>query len=858
MNTPFVVVSEVKPGDPVPTEGPLPPDGHASLVGSPRFGDDPAGRTSPAGGAASLNATWTATSAPSGTAAAATGTTAEYEVITLAGWTAQQIPTALMPGSVTLVEGSAFCVCGQSGDITPGATDGVFFRDTRLLSRWELRVDDEPVEPMAVLPSDPFCATFVGRSRARPGRSESTLLITRARYVGDGLREDIMVHNFSDEPAGLHLTLRVDSDLADLFAVKANRIREWGERSVEVTQDGLTIASRLRDRRRGVRVSAEGAVANPGELSFQVVVPPRDTWQTTVLAQPLLDGHELAPRFPTHEPIAHAGPSQRQRTWERDSPIIASRHAGLVRALMRSRDDLGSLRIFDPEHPDRPPCIAAGAPWFMTIFGRDSLLTSMMALPLDKSLALGTVKTLAGLQGDRLNALTEEEPGKIMHEVRHGVDAGSQAEPHSAVYYGSVDSTPLFVMLLGELRRWGLHNGAVEELLPHADRALQWIAEYGDADGDGFVEYRRKTDRGLVNQGWKDSHDGINFADGAMAQAPIALAEVQGYVYGAYLARSHFAREMGDPKTADHYAERAASLKQAFNEVFWLPERGWYAVGLDRDKRPIDALASNMGHCLLTGIVDIDKARPVVEHLMSPEMFTGWGVRTLASSMGAYNPMSYHNGSVWPHDNALLAAGLMRYGFVEESQRVAMSLLEAANSFGGRLPELFCGFDRADYPQPVPYPTSCSPQAWAAATPVHLLRVLLRLDPWVPYGKVWLAPALPAELGEVRVDRLALGTHRVSVRAAGERLEVSGLPAEVELIRQPRYPLTAAGTGGSVTADRPSDRAGADRLPEDRSAGDGQSAEAPATAAHRLQERRSHDDHSGDQRPEDHHSGDQT
>lgn len=825
-------------------------------------------------------------------------------MITLTGMAAQQIPTALTPGAVTLVEGSAFCVCGQSGDITPGATDGVYFRDTRLLSRWELRIDDEPIESMAVVLNEPFCATFVGRSRARPGRAESTLLINRARYVGDGLREDITVHNYSEEPAGVQVSLRVDSDLADLFAVKAHRIREWGERAVEVAQNGLSIASRLRDRRRGVRISAEGADARPGELTFQVVVPPRGTWRTTVLVQPLIDGHELPPRFPTSEPISLAGPAQRQRTWERDSPIVASRHAGLVRALMRSRDDLGSLRIFDPDNPDRPPCIAAGAPWFMTIFGRDSLLTSFMALPLDKSLALGTVRTLAELQGDRVDALTEEEPGKIMHEVRHGVDS-DRSDPHSSVYYGSVDSTPLFVMLLGELRRWGVHTSAVEELLPHADRALEWIREHGDADGDGFVEYRRKTDRGLLNQGWKDSYDGINFADGTMAQAPIALAEVQGYVYAAYLARSHFAREMGDPAMADEYAERAAALKKAFNEAFWLPDRGWYAVGLDRDKRPIDALASNMGHCLLTGIVDIDKAAQVVGHLMSPEMFTGWGIRTLASSMGAYNPMSYHNGSVWPHDNALIAAGFMRYGYVEEAQRVALCLLEAAGGFGGRLPELFCGFDRSEYPHPVPYPTSCSPQAWAAATPVQLLRTLLRLDPWIPYGKVWLAPALPAELGEVRVDRLALGSHRVSIRASGEQLEINGLPPEVELIREPRYPLTAtSATSAAAAAPAADPAAGArkgpggpppggpdgqppahvahladpvrtvDRIaqgsrvmdrtprrpataspPVDFADGDGPAAPNPPGEAYRPSERRSDDHHSGDQQPGDHNPG---
>ncbi|MGI8335285.1 amylo-alpha-1,6-glucosidase [Actinomadura scrupuli] len=706
---------------------------------------------------------------------------------------AQEIPAAPSPGAVTLVEGTAFCVCGPGGDITPGGTEGIFFRDTRLLSHWELQIDGGPAEPMAVIPGEPFSATFVGRGRPRPGQAESTLLVTRARYVGGGMREDIVVRNLSREPAGLHLVLRAESDLADLFDVKAGLSRERGTRSVTAVEGGLLIVSQFRDRQRGVRVSATGATVSCGELAFRVAVPPRGTWETTVLVQPLIDGTELEPHFPTHHPIEHAGPARRQNAWERGSPTVSTLHPGLRTALRRSRADLGSLRIFDHERPDQPPAIAAGAPWFMTIFGRDSLISSWMTLPLDQSPALGTLRVLAELQGERVDPLSEEEPGKIMHELRHGVDLGLlHGRPRGVAYYGSVDATPLFVMLLGELRRWGLYDDIVEEMLPHADRALQWIEDYGDLDGDGFVEYRRKTDLGLVNQGWKDSFDGINFADGTLAQPPIALAEAQGYVYAAYVARAHFAREMGDEVTAAHYVNRAAALKRSFNEAFWLPDKGWYAVGLDRDKRPIDALASNMGHCLLTGILDCDKAPAVADRLMSPEMFAGWGVRTLASSMGAYNPMSYHNGSIWPHDNAVVAAGLMRYGFVEQAQRIALSLLDAAESFGGRLPELFCGFDRSEYRRPVPYPTSCSPQAWAAATPVHLLRVLLRFDPAIPHGKVWLAPVLPPELGDLRIDRFNLAGSRVSIHVADGRLEVTGLPPGIELVEEPRAPLTAA------------------------------------------------------------------
>jgi glycogen debranching enzyme len=607
------------------------------------------------------------------------------------------------------------------------------------------------------------------------------------------------VHNLSREAAGLRLTMLIDSDLADLFDVKAGLIKERGQRSVETAPGRLTIWTELSDRQVGVQVSADGSSARPGMLLFDVSVPARGTWRTTLLAQPVFDGEVLPPRFPPHRPIDHADPARRLQAWEKDLPVVWSQHTGLMKALERGQADLASLRIFDENHTDRPPSVAAGAPWFMTIFGRDSLAASWMALPVDRSLALGTLWTLADLQGERVDPLNEEEPGKIMHELRSGVDSGIlHGGPRSAAYYGSVDATPLFVMLLGELRRWGLHKEEVDRLLPHADRAMEWIAGYGDLDGDGFVEYQRKTDRGLYNQGWKDSYDGINFADGSLAQTPIALVEVQGYVYAACLAMSHFARERNDDATSAHYADRAAELKQRFNEAFWMPDRGWFAIGLDRDKKHIDSLASNMGHCLLTGIVDVDKAEAVADRLMSPEMFSGWGVRTLASSMGAYNPMSYHNGSVWPHDNAIIAGGLMRYGFVEQAQRVTMSLLDASSAFDGRLPELFCGFDRTEYPRPVPYPTSCSPQAWAAASPMYLLRVLLRFDPWIPYGKAWAAPALPPGLGELRIERFNFAGRQVSIQVSCGRLTVTSWPQDIELIQEARPPLTSVKPSGGT------------------------------------------------------------
>jgi glycogen debranching enzyme len=340
-----------------------------------------------------------------------------------------------------------------------------------------------------------------------------------------------------------------------------------------------------------------------------------------------------------------------------------------------------------------------------------------------------------------------------------------------------------------------LSDDIVDSLLPHADRALEWIEKYGDRDGDGFVEYLRPNTHGLVNQGWKDSWDGVNFADGRMAEPPIALCEVQGYVYAAYVARSLLARSLGDTETEHRWAERAATLKKAFNETFWLPDKGYFALALDKDKKPVDSCTSNMGQCLWVGIVDEDKAPQVVERLMSPKMFTGWGIRTLASDMAAYNPVSYHNGSVWPHDSALVATGLMRYGFVAEAKRVARGIFDAAAYFDGQLPELFCGFDRSEYSGPVPYPTACSPQAWAAAAPIQLARILLRFDPDFTRGVVHLAPFLAQDKGDFRADNVRLGHARISITANRTEGNIEGLPPELKLLKEPRPPLDE-GLGG--------------------------------------------------------------
>jgi glycogen debranching enzyme len=688
------------------------------------------------------------------------------------------------------VEGLTFCICEPTGDIRPGAEQGLFFRDTRFLSGFELTVDSSPLDPLSAQTPEPYAGIFVARRPPRVGLGDSTLLVVRRRYVGNGMREDITVHNLGIETAGVGLSLAVEADFAGLFEVKEGRIH--GRDGIARSTSGATMSISFGNgvEGRAVNVSGEAnAKAAGDQISWQLVVAPHSEVTVSVQVVPVLNGVEIPPRYRPGQPIETSQPAARLAAWRQTAPGVSTPEERLSSLLATSAEDLGALRIFDPDHPHRV-AIAAGVPWFMTLFGRDSLLTSWMLLPVDPSVALGTLQTLAQLQGSRVDPLTEEEPGRILHEVRSGFDA-EMTLGGSNVYYGSIDATPLFVMLLGELRRWGLAASDVDALLPHADRALEWIERYGDRDGDGFIEYQRATDRGLVNQGWKDSFDGISFASGSLAEPPIAVAEVQGYAYAAFLARAHFARESGDSELCRYWSDRATTLKRRFNEVFWLADRGYFALALDAEKQPVDALASNMGHCLWTGIVDEDKAASVAHHLLGPEMFTGFGVRTLGATMGAYNPMSYHNGSVWPHDNAIVAAGLMRYGFVSEAQRIALALLDVSEQLGGRLPELFCGFDRREFASPIGYPTACSPQAWSAAAPLYLLRTLLRFDPWVPFGKVWCEPAVPESLLPLRIDGLHLAGAKVTIDISKDGWRVDGLPEGIDLERSARRPISA-------------------------------------------------------------------
>ncbi|MEZ2392183.1 glycogen debranching N-terminal domain-containing protein [bacterium RCC_150] len=692
----------------------------------------------------------------------------------MTGWNAETAAGPSGSGSVTLVEGSSFCISSANGDICAKYPHGVFYEDMRILSGWNLAVNGMSLEPLVAKTKEPYRALFAGRVPRSDGAGDSPLIVERLREVGVGILEEITIRNFSRIAAECVVSLRIEADFADLFEVKEARIQRRWDESREADGEALTIRAVWQDIRKGIVVTSRGAVVAPEGLTYRTVVSPHGQWSATVSVAPTADESGAAAPF-VHPNEGEVSPRDlRRRAWVSKIPVLEMGNRSVERTLRRSYDDLGALRIEDPDHPDRI-VVAAGAPWFMALFGRDSLWASLMALPVDPSLAFGTIQTLADRQGSVVDPMTEEEPGKILHEVRLGVSSGLSLGGKSA-YYGSVDATPLFVALLGEISRWGFARDTMTSLQPHADRALDWIRDYGDKDGDGFVEYERLNDRGLINQGWKDSWDGINFADGTLAEPPIALCEVQAYVYGAYLVRSWMAYDAGDMGVAALYRDRAAQLKRQFNEQFWLPDRGYYAVALDGRKQPVDACTSNMGHCLFFGLIDEDKAPIVAERLMSAEMFSGWGVRTLASDMGAYNPASYHNGSVWPHDNAIMVSGLVRYGLIEQAQRIATALFEAAECSEGRLPELFCGFSREQFDEPVPYPTACSPQAWSATTPIMLVKSLMGYHADVARGGVWLDPVFPASYGDLHITNAPMANGRITIDISGSTATITGLP----------------------------------------------------------------------------------
>jgi glycogen debranching enzyme len=659
--------------------------------------------------------------------------------------------------SLSILDGSTFVVSDRRGDIEAHADQphGLFFRDTRFLSRWVLSLDGQPLEALSTDDVEYFAAQFFLVRPTGTIYENPYLSVVRQRYVGDGFHEDLVLLNHAPKPVEVTARIEAGADFADLFEVK-DALRKQGELYHHIREHELVLGYRRGEfvRETSIWASAEVEVAEDS-LTFHVSLPPHGRWDTCIEVTPRAE-QQMHVKYNPHtslRPRPNMGESL--EAWLAEAPLLETDWDDLRHIYRRSLVDLAALRFYPDGAPAGASVPAAGLPWFMALFGRDSLITSYQALPFAPELARTTLRVLAAGQGQRVDPFRDEEPGKILHELRVGELTHFGERPHSP-YYGAADTTPLFLIVLEETERWTGDRDLVRELEPNARAALDWIDQYGDRDADGYVEYEtRNPQTGLPNQCWKDSWNSILFADGSLAKLPRATCEIQGYVYDAKRRTARLAREVwDDPALAARLEREAAELKARFNRDFWLPERRAFALALDGDKRPVDSLTSNMGQLLWSGIVeDGQRAAGVVEHLLSERLFSGWGVRTMAEGEGAYNPIEYHNGTVWPHDNAFIAAGLRRYGYSREAARIARAILEAATYFEHRLPEVFAGYPRSLTMFPVEYPTASSPQAWATGTPLLLLRVVLGLEP--SEDGLVSEPALPDGLTRLALRHVA-------------------------------------------------------------------------------------------------------
>ena len=630
--------------------------------------------------------------------------------------------------SVSILDGSTFLVSQENGDVAAGPTqpDGLFYKDTRHLSTWKLVVNNVALEVLSTDTVEYYYAQFFCVPPTGTIYKNPTVSVIRRRLIGEGFVETLGIANHDTKEQIIEARLTIGSDFADLFEVKDAQAKK-GTYYHHIKDKQLVLGYRRDD---FVRETVIASSVAPTEIDengflFRFTVKPKTLWITELQIKPVTGGVEHAPKF-----AGAAGERLRDdfAQFIDNLPALTAYPDQIRQLYMRSLSDIAALRFRPDAYPEHA-IPAAGLPWFMAMFGRDSILTSYQALPFVPELAATTLKVLAASQGKVMDDFREEEPGRILHELRFGELTHFHERPQSP-YFGASDTTPLYLVLLDEYERWTGDTELVRSLEPNARAALEWIDKYGDSDGDGYIEYEKKTNVGLDNQCWKDSWNSIIFANGELAPTPRATCEIQGYAYDAKVRTARLAREVWkDTKLATRLEAEAQKLKERFNKDFYVPDRKFFALALDGKKRKVDSLSSNIGHLLWSGIVDEDKAEDVARHLMGPELFSGWGVRTMGKKETGYNPIEYHCGTVWPHDNSFIAAGLARYGYRKEAAQIVAAIFEASVFFQYRLPEVFAGYDRNLTGFPVRYPTASSPQAWAAGAPLLGIRVLLGMEP---------------------------------------------------------------------------------------------------------------------------------
>lgn len=668
--------------------------------------------------------------------------------------------------TLVLMRDDTFLVSSRQANLEeqPASRHGLYHRGTRFLSGMSLRMHGRRLLLLSSGVRDDNELLFVHEANPdlrEPGGvvlpRDTIHLTRRARLTPGACELEISAISFALEPVAVELEMRFAADFADVFEVRgAQRARRGALLPIAVGGGHFELGYRGLDgctrRTRVEVVTPFTSVLKAPELRFSLTLEPDVRWIVSLRIACIDEGFAPAPRPPASAPA----PSDF---------AIASSSRSFDAWVRRSRADLRMLTA----RTDEGPYPYAGVPWFATPFGRDGLLTAYQALWCDPDLARGVLLFLARHQAADFDSNADAEPGKILHEMRSGEMAACREIPFGC-YYGSVDATPLFVMLAAAYHERSADDATLRTLWPHLERAMAWIEGPGDPDGDGFVEYSRRTPHGLVNQGWKDSRDSISHADGSLAEGPIALCEVQAYAFAARVGLARLARHFGDVALASRLEGAAERLRERFAAAFWCDDLGSFALALDGAKRPCLVPSSNAGHALFAGIARADHAAAVARTLLGGDSYSGWGVRTLACSASRYNPMSYHNGSVWPHDNALLALGLARYGHVDDAQRIFTSLYDASRAFeDARLPELFCGFDRADGEGPTRYPVACSPQAWSSAALLALVQASLGLRIDAARAQVRLTrPRLPPFLRRLEICGLRVGAGAIDLHIASD------------------------------------------------------------------------------------------
>ena len=678
------------------------------------------------------------------------------------------------PPQISIHQGQTVLISEQDGQINWPSEKGLYFFDTRVVSSWAIYANGEPWEllnggAIGYFASRIFLTnrTFLTEDGTIPPR---TLGCTISRSISGGMHEDLDITNNSMKPVRFQLEIALRCDFADIFEVKSGHIVRRGRITTDWSEPHQRLRTTYRngDFSRAVTISPAQsltrAVYANGRLSFEVALEPGKAWHCCLLYT-LADGDRHF-ASPTHC-IGLSHQSQHAETmadWLKNVVKIQTSNEEFYRLLRQALEDMAALRlpIVGTDHLVFLP--AAGLPWFVALFGRDSLIVSLQNTLIYPEFARGALEILGSLQAKEEDDYRDAEPGKILHEMRYGELAHFKLIPHTP-YYGTADATPLYLITLHQAWRATGERALLERHLETAEGCLSWIDDYGDRDGDGFQEYQTRSPVGYENMGWKDSGDSVVYPDGSPVKGPKALCELQGYVYNAWIRMAEVFDALGKPDRAQRLRAKAAALFDHFNEAFWDEELGFYAYALDGEKKKVLSIASNAGHCLLAGIVPPDRAKKVVDRLMAPDMWTGWGIRTLSADHPAYNPYNYQTGSVWPHDNALIAMGFKLYGFAAEAARIAHDISIAASHFLlNQLPELYTAFERDETTFPVQYIGANVPQAWAAGSAFMLTQAMLGFLPDAPRNKLYIDPSLPMWLPDLAVQDLRVGKHKLDIR----------------------------------------------------------------------------------------------